>query len=74
MGAAESKSDIAGSLDTIVRLLAMQCAAGKSKTDAIVMLSAAGIDRNVIAELLDTTPSMVSKTVSTTKAKRGRSK
>lgn len=54
-------------LDLLLRLTALQMTAGMKQGPAIQLLAAAGIERRVIAELLDTTPNTVSVTLSTSK-------
>jgi len=62
-------------LDQMLRLTALQVTAGLKQTLAIQLLAAAGFDRRLIAELLDTTPNTVSVTLSTSKkAKKQNSK
>lgn len=46
-------------LDAIVRLLARGSIEGKNKTEAIIALGALGLDPNLIAELVPTTPATV---------------
>lgn len=46
-------------LDAIVRLLARGCVEGKNKTEQITTLSALGLDINLIAQVVDTTPATV---------------
>jgi hypothetical protein len=57
-------------LNQILRLAALQMTNGLKQAPAIELLTAAGIDRNVTAELLRTTPNTVSVTLS----KRARKK
>ncbi len=60
---------IESKLDQMLKLSALQITSGLKQTQAIQLLSAAGFDRRLIAELLNTTPNTVSVTVSTLKAK-----
>jgi DNA-binding CsgD family transcriptional regulator len=60
---------ILAKLDQLLRLNALQMTSGMKQKPAIQMLSAAGFDRRLIAELLNTTPNTVSVTLSTSKAK-----
>ena len=47
-------------LDAIVRMLASRCIEGMTKkTEAIIALGALGLDPNVIAQIVDTTPATV---------------
>lgn len=46
-------------LDAVVRLLAVEQIKEKNKTEAIMMLGALGLDPNLIAEIVDTTPGTV---------------
>lgn len=46
-------------LDVIIKLLAGNIVQGKSKTDAIIMLGAFGMDTNTIADVVGTTPATV---------------
>lgn len=46
-------------LDTIIRLLASRSIEGKGKTEAILTLGALGLDMNLIAEIVGTTPGTV---------------
>lgn len=57
-------------LDHIVRLLAKSTAAGKKQSEAIEILASAGLDRGLVAELLNTTPNTVSVTLSVSKSRR----
>jgi hypothetical protein len=51
-------------LDEMLRLSALQTTSGLKQGPAIELLAGAGIDRNVIAGLLHTTPNTVSVTLS----------
>jgi hypothetical protein len=55
--------------DQLRRLTALQLIDGKKQIQAIQILNAARFDRNLIAELLNTTPGTVSVTLAKTKAK-----
>jgi DNA-directed RNA polymerase specialized sigma24 family protein len=46
-------------LDAIVRMLAVRNIEGKNKTEAITTLGALGLDPNIIAEIVGTTPGTV---------------
>ncbi len=57
-------------LDAIVRLLASRSIEGKpNKTEAIKTLGALGLDPNLIAEIVDTTPGTVYARLSEAKKK-----
>jgi len=55
-------------LEQLVRLTAANSVKGMKQADAIVVLGAAGLDRNLIAMLLGTTPNTVSVRLSQVKA------
>ena len=59
---------IESKLDQLLRLAALQMTAGLKQVPAIQLLAAAGFDRRIIAELLNTTPNTVSVTLSNSKA------
>lgn len=61
---------IESKLDAIVRLVAARHIEGKSKTDATKALGRLGLDRNVIAQIVDTTPGTVSVTLSQAKSEK----
>jgi DNA-binding CsgD family transcriptional regulator len=65
----ETLDRIEAKVDQMVRLFALQLTSGMKQKPAIQMLWAAGLDRRLIADLLQTTPNTVSVTVSTSKAK-----
>jgi hypothetical protein len=56
-------------LDAIVRLLAGNHIEGKNKTEAINILGALGLDPNLIAEIVGTTPGTVHTRLSEAKKK-----
>jgi hypothetical protein len=60
---------IESKLDQMLRLIALQSARELKQIQAIQLLGAAGFERQLIAELLKTTPNTVSVTLSTSKAK-----
>src|SRR5215467_3854709 len=60
---------IESKLDQMIRLAALQMTSGIKQTLAIELLASAGLDRRLIADLLNTTPNTVSVTLSTSKAK-----
>jgi hypothetical protein len=56
-------------LDQMLRLSALQMASGMKQAQAIQILSAAGFERKLIADLLNTTPNTVSVTMAKAKAR-----
>jgi hypothetical protein len=60
---------IESKLDQMLRLIALRTTGGLKQGPAIQLLAAAGFERKVIADLLNTTPNTVSVTLSTSKAK-----
>ena len=54
----------------MLRIIALQSTRELKQTQAIQLLGTAGFERQLIAELLKTTPNTVSVTLSTSKAKR----
>jgi DNA-binding NarL/FixJ family response regulator len=56
-------------LGQILKLSALQMASGMKQAPAIQILNAAGLERKVIAEILNTTPNTVSVTLAKAKAK-----
>jgi hypothetical protein len=65
---------IEAKLDQMLRLAALWITAGVKQAPAIQLLASAGIDRNLIAEILHTTPNTVSVTLSTMKSAKKKSK
>lgn len=61
---------IESKLDQMLRLIALQSASELQQAQAIRLLGTAGLERQVIAELLETTPNTVSVTLSTSKGKK----
>ena len=57
-------------LDQMLRLAALQMASNMKQVQAIQTLSAAGLERKLIADLLGTTPNTVSVTLAKAKAKQ----
>lgn len=55
-------------LDQLVKLTAANAVKGMKQAEAIVVLGAAGLDRNLIAAILGTTPGTVSVRLSQVKA------
>ena len=66
----DNLKQIAERLGQIVRLLATRTIEGKKQNEAITLLGAAGLDRNLIAEILGTTPNTVSVRISQAKAQK----
>ena len=56
-------------LDLIVRLLGAKAIEGKSQTESIDRLGSLGLDRNVISQIVGTTPGTVSVRLSQAKRK-----
>ncbi len=56
-------------LGQMLKLSALQMASGMKQAQAIKVLNAAGFDRKLIADLLNTTPNTVSVTLAKAKAK-----
>jgi hypothetical protein len=65
---------IEAKLDQMLRLAALRITTGLKQAPAIQLLASAGIDRNLIAEILNTTPNTVSVTLSTMKKAKKTSK
>lgn len=61
-------------LDALVRLTAMSVLGGKAGGEAIDMLARAGLDNDLIADLVGTTPGTVRARRSTTSRKKGAQK
>jgi hypothetical protein len=55
--------EIAAKLDVIVKLLCNKCIEGKSKTDSILALEGAGVDRELISALTKSTPASIRSTI-----------
>lgn len=66
--------EISKKLDSLMVLVAMFVIKGMKPNEAILTLNAAGLDRNVIAELVGTTPNTVSVRLSEAKARKTPSK
>jgi len=60
---------IEAKLEKLLRLLAVQITNGLKREPAIQLLAAAGLERQMIAEVLNTTPNTVSVIMSTSRAK-----
>jgi hypothetical protein len=57
-------------LGQMLKLSALQMASGMKQTQAIQILNAAGFERKLIADILNTTPNTVSVTIAKAKAKQ----
>ena len=62
-------NEISKKLDQLVALVGSSAVKGMKQSEAILVLGAAGLDRNLIAELLGTTPGTVSVRLSQAKSK-----
>ena len=63
-------NEISQKLDQLIALVAANAVKGMKQADAIVVLGAAGLDRNLIAQILGTTPGTVSVRLSQVKASK----
>jgi DNA-directed RNA polymerase specialized sigma24 family protein len=63
-------NEINQKLDQLVGLVAANAAKGMKPTEAILLLAAAGLDRNLIAQIVGTTPGTVSVRLSEARAKK----
>ena len=61
-------NEINQKLDQLVALVASNAVKGMKQAEAILLLGAAKLDRNLIAQILGTTPGTVSVTLSQAKA------
>jgi hypothetical protein len=61
--------DISKKLDQLIALTAANAVKGMKQTPAILTLGAIGLDRNLIAQIVDTTPATVSVRLSESKKK-----
>lgn len=66
-GVNEQSQEVLTKLDAIIRLLALQLTAQRGTVDAIRLLGRAGLDRNLIADVCQTTPNTVSVRLSEAK-------
>jgi len=62
--------EISQKLDQLVALVAASAVKGLKPTEAILLLGAARLDRNLIAQIVGTTPNTVSVRLSEAKAKK----
>jgi CRP-like cAMP-binding protein len=56
----EENQQVAEKLDALIRLVALQLVADKGTVEGIRLLGRAGLDRNLIAQVVGTTPGTVS--------------
>lgn len=61
--------NIEAKLDQMLRLAALHMTSGMKQMQAIQLLNAVGLERKLIADLLNTTPNTVSVTLAKAKAK-----
>lgn len=61
--------DLAGKIDMLTRLFAVQLVNGKNQREQIRLLSIAGMGPKEIADLIGTTPNTVNVTLSTMRKK-----
>jgi len=66
----ERKDSLEPVLNGVLRLLAIQVTEGKSLTEKVQLLERAGLDRNLIADMCETTPGSVRAILS--QAKKGK--
>lgn len=70
----EGLRNITKKIDQLVALTAANAVKGMKPTEAILVLGALGLDRNLIAEIAGTTPATVSVRLSEAKSKKSSSK
>lgn len=68
-----SQHDLASKMDALIRLTALQVLGDRTGAEAIAVLGRAGLDNDVIAEIVGTTPSTVRGALSRVRRK-GRTK
>jgi DNA-binding CsgD family transcriptional regulator len=59
-----ARSDTSDQLDMLIRLAALQLIGDKTGSDAIMVLGRAGLDNELIAEIVGTTPATVRSALS----------
>lgn len=72
-----NQHDLVAKLDALVRLVALQLIGDKTATEAIRVLGRSGLDNELIAEIVGTTPGTVRGTLSRARRKgagRGKSR
>lgn len=61
--------DLGAKLDSLIRLTALQVLGERTGAEAIVLLGRAGLDNDLIADLVDTSPATVRSTLSRARRK-----
>jgi DNA-binding CsgD family transcriptional regulator len=64
--------DLGAKLDALVRLAALQVMGDRTGAEAIVLLGRAGLDNELIAEIVKTSPATVRSTLSRARRKDGK--
>jgi len=64
--------ELAPRLDVLIRLIALQVLGERTGSQAIVLLGRAGLDNEIIAELVGTSPATVRATLSRARRRRER--
>jgi DNA-directed RNA polymerase specialized sigma24 family protein len=62
--------DLGAKLDSLIRLTAVQVLGERTGAEAIVLLGRAGLDNDLIAALVETSPATVRSTLSRARRKR----
>ena len=62
--------DLGAKLDSLIRLTAVQVLGERTGAEAIVLLGRAGLDNDLIADLVETSPATVRSTLSRARRKR----
>jgi DNA-binding CsgD family transcriptional regulator len=65
------QQDLAAKMDALIRLTALQLLGEKTGAEAIAVLSRAGLDNDLIAEIVGTTPSTVRGALSRVRRRAG---
>ena len=66
--------DLGAKLDVLIRIAAVQMVGERTGADAIALLGRAGLENELISELVGTTPATVRATLSRTRRKEGASR
>jgi DNA-binding CsgD family transcriptional regulator len=66
-----SQQDLATKMDALIRLTALQVLGDKTGAEAIAVLGRAGLDSELIAEIVGTTPSTVRGALSRVRRRSG---